>query len=224
MPPRRRMKKRSMPWRVSMWLLRFIQKKIGGAMRCLTTTAFPSRAQIQEAPFTKIGRNTVQSTFMRTSLLLAYKSVRTLRRAGWTTPPRPARVTVSWWRPRRETRPFSLRLPPPSLGRPAPEVRQDFACHTSGWPRAIRRGLLAAPRDLGGAARWRRQFGEGWREKWRRGIWIFACSSEPCPPDSPCVFGWCCWLSLSSQMGLKIEQEGQQKSLAGHPWAGSEFT
>ena len=33
---------------------------------------------------------------------------------------------------------------------PAPEVRQDFACHTSGWPREIRRGLLAAPRDLGG--------------------------------------------------------------------------
>ena len=46
--------------------------------------------------------------------------------------------------------PFPQRLPPPSLGRPAPEVRQDFACHTSGWPREIRRGLLAAPRDLGG--------------------------------------------------------------------------
>jgi hypothetical protein len=46
--------------------------------------------------------------------------------------------------------PFSQRLSPPSLGRPAPEVRQNFACHTSGWPRGIRRGLLAAPRDLGG--------------------------------------------------------------------------
>jgi len=38
-------------------------------------------------------------------------------------------------------------LPNPSHG---PEVRQDFACHTSGWLREIRRGLLAAPRDLGG--------------------------------------------------------------------------
>ena len=120
-------------------------------MRCRTTTAFPSKVRIQEVPFTKIGRNTVQSTFMRTSLLLAYKSVRTLRRVGLDyATPAPLASQCSWWRPRRETRPFSLRLPPPSQSHPAPEVRQDFACHTSGWPREIRRGLLAAPRDLGG--------------------------------------------------------------------------
>ena len=192
-------------------------------MRCLTTTAFPSRAQIQDAPFTKIGRDTVRSTFMRTSLLLAYKSVRTLRRAGLDyATPAPLASQCSWWRPRRETRLFSPRLPPPSQSHPAPEVRQDFACHTSGWPRIIRRGLLAAPRDLGGplaGAADLVRVGEQVEERhllfWRLLLRSRAARFRV----------WC--VSPAEPLiahTLKMKQEGQQKSLAGHLWAESALT
>ena len=105
---------------------------------------------------------------------------------------------------------------------PAPEVRQDFACHTSGWPREIRRGLLATPRDLGGplaGAADLVRVGEQMEERhllfWRlllrsrAGRFRVWCVS----PAEPVIAD-----------GLKIEQEGQQKNLAGHLWAGSVFT
>ena len=145
-----------------MWPLRFIQKKIGGAMRCLTTTAFPSRAQIQEAPFTKIGRDTVRSMFMRTSLPLAYKSVRTLRRAGLDyASPAPLRVTVFMVTTAAGDAPLLPASPAAVAGTPrarsAPGLRLS---HFRLAPRNSTR-LARGPKGSWGAARWRRRFGEG---------------------------------------------------------------
>jgi hypothetical protein len=86
-------------------------------------------------------------------------------------------------------------------------VRQDTACHTSGWPREIRRGLLAAPRDLGGplagAADWVRV-----GEKSGGEVSGFSGPSEPCPPTRLASL-----LALLAKPviadGLEIEQEGQ---------------
>jgi len=102
-------------------------------------------------------------------------------------------------------------------------VRQDFACHTSGWPREIRRGLLAAPRDLGGplvgTAGWVRV-----GEKSGGEVSVFFAA----PPSHAPRLALRLWLVLLAEPviadGLKIEQEGQQKSLAGHLWAGSALT
>ena len=101
-------------------------------------------------------------------------------------------------------------------------MRQDFARHTSGWLREIRRGLLAAPRDLGGplagAADWVR-VGEPVEERhllfWRLllrsrdGRFRVWCVS----PAEPLIAPTC-----------KMEEEGQQKRLAGHLWAESALT
>jgi hypothetical protein len=95
-----------------------------------------------------------------------------------------------------------------SLGRPAPEVRQDFACHTSGWPREIRRGLLAAPRDmegpLAGTVGWVRV-----GEKSGGEVSGFCTSSKPCPPTRLLL-----WLVLLAEPviadGLKIEPDRYQ--------------
>jgi len=96
-------------------------------------------------------------------------------------------------------------------------VRQDFACHTSGWPREIQRGLLAAPRDLGGPLAGAADLVKVER-KWRRGIWSFFAASSA---QQPYLFrAW--WVSPAEPVTadtLKMGQGGQQKSLAGHLWA-----
>ena len=92
-------------------------------------------------------------------------------------------------------------------------MRQDFACHTSGWPREIRRGLLAAPRDLGGplagTASWVRV-----GEKSGGEVSGFLQLLRAMPPRLALRL----WLVLLAEPiiadGLKIVQEGRQKSLA----------
>ena len=119
---------------------------------------------------------------MRTSLLLAYKSVRTLRRAGLDyATPAPLASQCSWWRPRRETRPFLPASPAavaePPRARSAPGLRLS---HFRLAPRNSTR-LARGPKGSWGAARWHRRVGEGWREKWRRGIWFFAAPPSHAP-------------------------------------------
>jgi len=105
---------------------------------------------------------------------------------------------------------------------PAPEVRQDFACHTSGWPREIRRGLLAAPRDLGGPLAGTADLARVGEQVEERHLSFCGLSQGRRP------IRFRAWLvSLAEPLiahTLKMKQEGPQKSLAGHRWAGSAWT
>jgi hypothetical protein len=128
-------------------------------------------------------------------------------------------------------RPWRASRPPPSLFHstehrhfldiiPAPEVRQDTACHTSGWPREILRGLLAAPRDLGGPLAGATSLGEGWRESGgEASLALFLGRHAPQNPAVPL----CCALGLAGD-----DSENQTWSiaqgLAGHSLASSAVT